>query len=120
MKISPTLAGGQQLAAIIENARSSAPATDASDGAGFGQRVGAGGKRHRARLGGAVELMDDRSPPVDHALAYVVRAWCRRVDHELERGDIVAALDGVRQLEQTDKHGRHHEHGVDARAFDQL
>ena len=59
------------------------------------------GPHHRAAsFGVAVVLVDDRSPPVEHAALEVDGAGRRGVHDVAERRDVVAVADGVGQAHE--------------------
>ena len=113
------LSGRQRLAVIVEDA-------DLRAGRGpphrprLAQGVLAGGKGDRAVFSGAVEFVDHRPPPFDHGALDLGRTRRGGMDDVTQRGDVVAAADFFRQLEQPDEHGGHHEHHFDSFPFDEL
>ncbi len=56
-----------------------------ADGAGTGEEIGARREGHGAAFGGAVELVEHRTPPVDHRALDLDRAGRRGMDDEAQR-----------------------------------
>ena len=92
---------------------------DVADGAGLGERLLRIVPHHDAGLGGAVVLVDDRSPPVDHLALHGGRAGRGAMGDPAQRGDVVAPLDLVGQAQQAHEHGGHDVHVADLVAIDQ-
>ena len=91
----------------------------AADRAGMGEPFGRRAEHHGAGFGGAVILVDDRSPPFNHRALDVRGTGRRGVDDELQRGEVVLPADLLRQLQQAHEHGRHHLDVRDAVFFDE-
>ena len=75
---------------------------------------------HRAAaLGGAVVLVDHRSPPLEHRALELDRARRRRVHHVAQRGDVVLRAHVGGQPHESLELRRHHVGGGDAVPLDQ-
>ena len=75
--------------------------------------------REAQALGGAVVLLNDRPPPLDHLLLHLHRTGCGGVDNHFERREIVGRARCFGQFQQATEHGRHELAVGDAIVFDQ-
>ena len=86
----------------------------------MGQPFRAVADGHAHRFGRAVVFEDDRPPPVDHRPLDRHGTGRGGVDCDLERGEIIARRDGLRQLQHAREHGRHKLGVSDAILLDEL
>ncbi len=98
------LARGQLGAFVVAHVQG--PEDRLADRAGVRQPVVGGGVGDAVALGGAVVLVDDRAPPLEHLVLHRHRAGSGGVDGDTVRRQVVSRAHLLGQLEHAHEHGR--------------